>query len=167
MNNIVLCGFMGCGKSSVGKIIASRLGKEFIDTDAYIEQSEGMTVSQIFADAGEAAFRDIEHKACTELARQSGLVIATGGGALTFERNRSAFGADTVIFMDVTFDEINQRIGGCGGRPLFRDANKARELYEQRLPAYRAAADITVDAGGSAEAAADRIIDAINSEESE
>ena len=83
MNNIILCGFMGCGKSTVGKNIARKSGRRFIDMDAYIEEEAGMTVSEIFAREGEEGFRDREHQACLELAQKSNAVIAAGGGALT------------------------------------------------------------------------------------
>ncbi len=158
MNNIVLCGFMGCGKSSVGRIIARKLSRDFIDTDSYIESEQNMSIAQIFEQFGEAYFRDIEHRACATLADKSGLVIATGGGALTYERNVITFKNDTVIFMDIPFDEIERRIGDNNSRPLFRDKRKARELYERRLPLYRSAADLTVTAAESKEKMADKII---------
>lgn len=158
MNNIVLCGFMGCGKSSVGRVLAELLGRELIDTDEYIEQVRGVSISQIFERDGEDKFRDIEHDACVALSKRQGLVIATGGGALTFERNVEAFRNDTVIFMDVPFDEIARRIGSCADRPLFRDESSARDLYERRLPLYRAAADCTVYAVGDKSEIANRII---------
>ena len=91
MNNIVLCGFMGCGKSTVGKNIARKSGRKFLDMDSYIEQKAGMTVSEIFEKYGEEKFRDMEHDACVELAGLEGLVIASGGGAFTFKRNVEAF----------------------------------------------------------------------------
>ncbi len=161
MNNIVLCGFMGCGKSTVGGLLAKRLGRAFIDTDEYIEQMLGMSVAQIFVQHGEDGFRELENKACLSLAGKSGLIIATGGGALTYERNVAAFSSDTVIFMDVPFDEIERRIGDADTRPLFRDKNKARSLFEARLPLYKKAARHTVDASGDKHSVAERIIDII------
>ena len=75
MNNIVLCGFMGCGKSTVGKNIARKSGRKFLDMDSYIEEKAGMTVSEIFEKYGEEKFRDMEHDACVELAGLEGLVM--------------------------------------------------------------------------------------------
>ena len=100
MNNIVLCGFMGCGKSTVGKNIARKSGRKFLDMDSYIEEKAGMTVSEIFEKYGEEKFRDMEHDACVELAGLEGLVIASGGGAFTFKRNVEAFkGKDKIVFL--------------------------------------------------------------------
>ena len=159
MNNIVLCGFMGCGKSSVGKIVAKLLGREFVDTDSFIESEQGITVSQIFEKYGEDKFRDIEHWACEQLAEKGNMVIATGGGALTFDRNVNAFADDTVIFIDVTFEEIKRRIGNSSTRPLFRDEDKARALYIKRLPLYRKAADYTVNGDAGKSEVANKIIE--------
>ncbi|MCD8026877.1 MAG: shikimate kinase [Clostridiales bacterium] len=148
MNNIVLCGFMGCGKSTVGRNIARKSNRKFIDMDAYIESKAGMTVSQIFEKYGEDGFRDMEHEACIELSEMSGLVIASGGGAFTFERNCEVFkGKDTVIFLDVPLSVIKKRLRYDKSRPLLQrpDKDKAmKELYDKRLPLYRKAADITV-----------------------
>ena len=83
VNNIVLCGFMGCGKSTVGKNIARKSGRKFLDMDSYIEEKAGMTVSEIFEKYGEEKFRDMEHDACVELAGLEGLVIASGGKILS------------------------------------------------------------------------------------
>ena len=88
--NIVLCGFMGCGKTTVGKKLSKRLGVPFVDMDHYIEQKAGRKVSEIFAQLGEQAFRDMEYECAKELSKSGGTVIATGGGALTFERNQQA-----------------------------------------------------------------------------
>ncbi len=158
MNNIVLCGFMGCGKSTVGRLLAKELCRVFIDTDNYIENEQGMTIAEIFEKHGEAGFRDIEHRACVTLAGKSGFIIATGGGALTYRRNAAAFENDTVIFMDTPFEEIERRIGDSDNRPLFKDKNKARVLYEARLPLYKSAADYTVSASGEKQEVTKRIL---------
>lgn len=148
MNNIVLCGFMGCGKSTVGKNLARKTGRKFVDMDAYIEKKQEMTVSEIFEKYGEEGFRDIEHEVCRELAGMSNLVIASGGGAFTFERNVKVFkGVDTIVFLDVSLDIIKQRLKNDTRRPLLQRPDKDRvmeELYNKRLPVYRGAADIVV-----------------------
>lgn len=77
MDNIVICGFMGCGKSTVGKCLAKKTGRKFVDMDAYIEKKAGMTVAMIFEKYGEQGFRDLEHEACVELAAENGLIIAS------------------------------------------------------------------------------------------
>lgn len=148
MDNIVLCGFMGCGKTTVGRNLARKSGRKFIDMDSYIEEKEGMKVSEIFEKYGESHFRDLEHEACLELADTKGLVIASGGGAFTFQRNIDAFkGKDKIVLLDVPLDIIKQRLKNDTTRPLLQRPDKEdamRELYEKRLPIYLAAADITV-----------------------
>ena len=98
MNNIVLCGFMGCGKTTVGRNLARKAGRKFIDMDLYIEEKAGMKISEIFEKFGESRFRDMEHEACLELADTEGLVIASGGGAFTFQRNIDASEEKTKSF---------------------------------------------------------------------
>ena len=111
MNNIVLCGFMGCGKTTVGRNLARKAGRKFIDMDLYIEEKAGMKISEIFEKFGESRFRDMEHEACLELADTEGLVIASGGGAFTFQRNIDAFrGKDKIVLLDVPLDIIKQRL---------------------------------------------------------
>ena len=148
MNNIVLCGFMGCGKSTVGRNLARKTGKRFVDMDAYIEKKTGKKISEIFAERGEDGFRDIEHEVCLELAQKSNLIIASGGGAFTFERNVEAFkGSDIIVLLDVPLERIRYRLRNDKVRPLLQrpDKNKAMtELYNKRYPLYKAAADVTV-----------------------
>lgn len=163
MNNIVLCGFMGCGKSTVGKNIARKTGRKFIDMDSFIEEKAGMRVSEIFDKYGEDGFRDMEHEACAELAEMNGVVIASGGGALTFERNRQVFkGKDKVVLLDVPLGVIKNRLKNDKNRPLLQRPDKDRvmkELYEKRLPLYREAADITVQGKNSPLATAMAVIE--------
>ncbi|MBR1482085.1 MAG: shikimate kinase [Ruminococcus sp.] len=148
MNNIVLCGFMGCGKSTVGRNLARKTGRHFVDMDAYIEQKAGCTVKEIFAARGEDGFRELEHEVCRELAEKNNLIIAAGGGALTFERNVAAFrGKDTIVLIDVPLEIIRRRLRSDTTRPLLQrpDRDEAMtELYNRRDPLYRAAADIVV-----------------------
>ena len=148
MNNVILCGFMGCGKSTVGCNIARKTGRRFIDMDRYIEQKAGMRVSEIFAAQGEDGFRELEHEACRELADMRGVIIASGGGALTFERNVRVFkGKDIIVLLDVPLERIRYRLRNDKVRPLLQrpDKNKAMtELYNKRYPLYKAASDVTV-----------------------
>ncbi len=139
---------MGCGKSTVGRNLARKTGKRFVDMDAYIEKKTGKKISEIFAERGEDGFRDIEHEVCLELAQKSNLIIASGGGAFTFERNVEAFkGSDIIVLLDVPLERIRYRLRNDKVRPLLQrpDKNKAMtELYNKRYPLYKAAADVTV-----------------------
>ena len=139
---------MGCGKSTVGRNLARKTGKRFVDMDAYIEKKTGKTISGIFAEQGEDGFRDIEHEVCLELAEKSNLIIATGGGALTFERNVEVFkGKDIIVLLDVPLERIRYRLRNDKVRPLLQrpDKNKAMtELYNKRYQLYKAASDVTV-----------------------
>ena len=105
-------------------------------------------ISEIFTDQGEDGFRDIEHEVCLELADKSNLIIATGGGALTFERNVRVFkGKDIIVLLDVPLERIRYRLRNDKVRPLLQrpDKNKAMtELYNKRYPLYKAASDVTV-----------------------
>ena len=146
--NIVLCGFMGCGKSTVGKRIARIAGLSFVDMDTYIEKQCGCTISELFSSHGEAYFRDLEHEAARALSREGNKVIATGGGALTFERNVRALKQNgKIVLLDTPLPLIRERLKNDTTRPLLcrPDKDKAmQELHEQRMPVYRAAADIAV-----------------------
>ena len=161
MNNILLCGFMGCGKSSVGQMVAQITGRSFVDTDELIEKNENMTISRIFEKVGEKGFRDTEHKACKQASNMQKAIVSTGGGTLTFERNVTLFNEDTIIFLEVPFEEICNRIGKDGTRPLFKDKAAAKELFDKRTPLYRSAANIVIDGKGNIKEVAERIVNAM------
>ena len=139
---------MGCGKSTIGKNAAKKTCRRFVDMDEYIEKQAGMTVAEIFAERGEEGFRELEHEACVALSKKRNLIIAAGGGALTFDRNVEVFrGTDTIVLLDVPLETIRQRLAHDTTRPLLQrpDRDEAmKALYEQRLPLYQKAADITV-----------------------
>ena len=139
---------MGCGKSTVGKNIARKTGRRFVDMDKYIEEKENMSITEIFSSYGEDGFRDIEHKACKELIEKHNLIIAAGGGALTFERNTEVFkGKDTIVLLDVPLETIRYRLRNDKKRPLLQRPDKdeiMKELYDKRMPKYLAAADLVV-----------------------
>ena len=159
--SIVLCGFMGCGKSTVGRLIADRLKMRFVDTDELIEQTEGRRIKDIFAVDGESGFRDIEHNICEKIAEADNCVIAVGGGALTFKRNVALFkNRAVIVFLDVPYDIILRRIGHDENRPLMNE--KSERLYNDRHPLYADAADIIISVGNdlSCEQTAERIIKA-------
>lgn len=162
MKSIFLCGFMGCGKTTVGRTLAKRTGKEFIDMDKYIEKKENMTVSQIFETNGENYFRDLEHQVCCELSQKKDLIVATGGGALTFKRNVDVLKKNaTVLFISVPLEIIAKRLKNDTTRPLLQRADKEqamKELYEKRLPLYTEAATVVVDGSVSTKAVVSLII---------
>ena len=110
---------MGCGKSTVGRNLARKTGKRFVDMDAYIEKKTGKTISEIFTDQGEDGFRDIEHEVCLELADKSNLIIATGGGALTFERNVRVFKGKDIIGQGQKHPDPDYARGDGRGASLF------------------------------------------------
>lgn len=137
-----LTGFMGSGKTTVGRLLARRLGRPFVDLDAEIELRAGRAVREIFAEGGESLFRAIEHDTLSEVAGRSEAVIATGGGTVTVQRNLDILSRSGVtLWLDPPFAVIVRRIGveGKADRPLFEDETQALELYRARLPAYRRA----------------------------
>lgn len=146
MNNIVLCGFMGSGKTVVGRELAKIMGAKFVDTDELIEKEQGVAIKAIFAAHGEDYFRDLEYEMCKKVAQMKGAVVSTGGGAMTFERNVEAIKQGSkVVFLDASFDVICDRIGNSTTRPLFQDREKAKRLYDERKDKYLAAADYVVN----------------------
>lgn len=146
MNNIVLCGFMGSGKTVVGRELAKIMGVKFVDTDELIEKEQGVAIKAIFAAHGEDYFRDLEYEMCKKVAQMKGAVVSTGGGAMTFARNVEAIKQGSkVVFLDASFDVICDRIGNSTTRPLFQDKEKAKRLYDERKDKYLAAADYVVN----------------------
>ena len=152
--NIVLCGFMGSGKSTIGNLLSKKMGMAFIDLDAYIEKKENKSVSQIFEESGEEYFRQLERDAVKELAYKKSIILATGGGTLTFQQNVDTLknANNKIILLDLPVEVISKRLQGDTKRPLLNRPDKEkvmRELYEKRLPLYRSAADIIVNAANS------------------
>ncbi len=149
--NIILCGFMGSGKTVVGTELSKIMGRKFVDTDEMIEKEQGIAIKAIFAVHGEDYFRELEYACCKKIPELKNCVVSTGGGALTFERNADAVkNGGKVVFLDADFDVICQRIGNSNTRPLFRDKIKAKALYDERKSKYLAAADYVVDGNMSA-----------------
>ena len=158
---ICLTGFMGSGKSTVGRLLAAQLAWRFADLDEEIERHTGLPISQIFEQKGEAVFRDIEHDCLARILgsnseRDLRLVLALGGGTFAQPRNAAllreagspprGFGA-AMIWLDCPMEELLQRCVLMGDRPLFRDEASFRKLYAERLPFYQQA-DYRVESGG-------------------
>lgn len=147
--NLILVGFMGAGKSSVGQAAAEQLNLVFADSDAVIEGQAGRSIPEIFAQEGEAGFRARERAALALLAAEEGLLIATGGGAFVDPEVRNMLKASGItLHLAAPFEVLWERVGKSQGRPLLAgpDAReRARALYESRLAAYREA-DVEVDA---------------------
>ena len=151
--NLLLIGMPGCGKSTVGRELARRLGRELADTDALVEEMAGRSIPELFAREGEETFRRLEHQALCRVGKESGLVIAAGGGIVTRPENRDPMRQNSVvIFLRRPLDLLPTE-----GRPLSQ-ANDLARLYEQRLPLYREAADLEADNGGTVEQTVSEII---------
>jgi shikimate kinase len=134
---VALIGFMGAGKSTVGVLLAGQLGWDFVDTDALVEQRAGAPVAVIFAERGEAAFRDLEASVLSDLAARSRAVFATGGGAPAQARNAGFFAAAATFHLRVTLETALARARSSGPRPLLLRGDEAvRELFESRQPVY-------------------------------
>ena len=143
--NIVLCGFMGSGKTTVGRKIARLTGLTFVDADQYLEQQEGKKISEIFAESGEAHFRDLETKYVRELCANSGQVIALGGGAVLRPENVAAVKeTGLLVLLNTPFGRIVKNLSYSTSRPLLENGDKlaeTRRLYQQRKEIYQKAAD--------------------------
>jgi shikimate kinase len=146
--NLYFIGMMGAGKTTVGRIVARRLGYQFFDTDALIEQMTGQTIPQIFADSGEETFRDLETQVLSELSAYTRLAIATGGGTIVRRTNWSYLHHGIVIWLDASVDQLFQRIKHSTHRPLIQTPDpqkRLQDLLEQRRSRY-AEADVHIQA---------------------
>ena len=153
MENILLIGMPGSGKSSVGRYLAERTGKIFVDADEQIVELAGKSIPEIFSQDGEQVFRDWESKALAELGKQSGLVIATGGGCVTRTDNYRLLHQNGVIFcLDRNIDQLP-----VDGRPLSQ-GGKMEEMYAVRKPLYDQFADYHIDCNGTIQSAAEEIL---------
>jgi shikimate kinase len=150
--NIILIGFMGCGKSSIGRRLAGRLGHEFHDSDDLITARAGKSITDIFKDEGEASFRDRETMELRELIDSQGIVLATGGGAIIREENREILRRiGLVVWLHSDPETLFERSSRSRKRPLLEVENPRsafNALLESRLPVYEAAADCKVEVSG-------------------
>jgi shikimate kinase len=135
---IYLVGFMGSGKSTIGRLLAKRMGMRFVDLDDDIEKAEGRSIADVFSNDGEARFRDAEHAALAERVRRGdAVVLALGGGAFTFARNRELLaGAGTSVWLDCPFERASERVARFAHRPLAKDPAQFRALFDKRQADY-------------------------------
>ena len=149
--NIFLVGLMGAGKTSVGKLLARKLGKTFHDCDHEIERVTGVRIPVIFEIEGESGFRARETRMLSVLCASEGVVLATGGGAVLAPENRKVLAAHgIVVYLRASPHELYQRTRHDRNRPLLQTADplaKLTELYAQRDPLYREVADVIIDTG--------------------
>ena len=154
---IVLVGFMGAGKTTIGQLLSSRLGLPFADADTVIEDRAGTPVRQIFAERGEPAFRALEHETIASLLTGPRMVLALGGGSVEHVQTRRLLtaprgpgnpaGAEEVVYLHVPFAGALDRVGGDDGRPMLRRPDLAA-VYQRRLTAYQQVATLTVSTAG-------------------
>lgn len=146
--NIILIGFMGSGKTTVGKILAKNLGYAFVDSDDEIEKQEKQSISDLFKTQGEAYFRQIEHEMMQKLAKGQSQVIATGGGMIGKEENISCLKkTGTIIYLQASPECIYKNLEGDHSRPLLQVEDRKqviKDLLAQRENAYSKAADIRI-----------------------
>ena len=140
---IAIDGMCGSGKSTVGAILAEKTGKQFVDADIYLAETAGRSIPEIFATEGEAAFRQLETETLAELGKQSGLIIATGGGCVTQQRNYPLLRQNGVIFcLDRDLRKLATK-----GRPLSQSM-ALEDMYRLRKPLYQQFADYQIDNNG-------------------
>ncbi|RMF92462.1 MAG: shikimate kinase [Candidatus Schekmanbacteria bacterium] len=166
MNSIVLTGFMGTGKSAVGKVLAEKLSFKIIDTDAMIEEKAGTSISEIFRTKGEAVFREYEEKVIEEIAGSRNSVVITGGGAVIKEKNiENLRKCGKIVCLKATPEEIYNRVKYETHRPLLQVENpidRIKELLNAREEFYKKA-DFSIDTTGlKIEEVADKVIETLN-----
>jgi len=167
LRNVALIGFMGSGKSTVGKILSKRLGYSYKDTDKLIEKRTGKTIPKIFEDDGEDRFRQIESAILDEVLGQNETVASCGGGVVRLERNRAMLKERSfVVYLKTDPKEVFLRVGRSGHkRPLLNVDDPEAEinrLLKEREPLYKEVADTVVDTTGkSLEEVADLILEAL------
>ncbi len=165
MRGIFLVGFMGAGKSSVGRELANRLGRGFIDLDQRLCDGFGSTIAEVFQQQGETEFRTAESKELACIAGLEDVVVATGGGAFCSEHNReiirSAGGVS--VYLDLPWKTLHERLlRESEERPLFISADQAKELFESRLPSYRQASiRVSLHGGEALDAVVESVVEAV------
>jgi len=164
---LALSGFMGSGKSAIGRVVADRLGRRFVDLDAEVETAEGVSIGDLFADRGEAGFREVECRVLREIlrrpeVRKDGAVLALGGGTVTWPPSARVLArAATVILLQTPLADQWARVSGTG-RPLAVSPEAFGRLAGERLATYRRTADVVVETAGlSVPEAAEAVVEAV------
>lgn len=163
--NIILCGFMASGKTSVAKALSKELVYPYIDTDELIVKESKMSIPEIFDKYGEDYFRDLEHETAKKVSEMPAGVISTGGGMLSFDRNGEVLKkGGTIICLVRDFDKIYEDLLSDTNRPLARDKSKEelKQMYDMRISKYQKYADHTVENNGSIEDCVKKIISIID-----
>ncbi|PYN37202.1 MAG: shikimate kinase [Candidatus Rokuibacteriota bacterium] len=163
-DNVILVGFMGAGKSVCGRLLARRLGRCFVETDDIIVASEGRSIPEIFREAGEPRFRQLEADTIESLRLKSGEVIATGGGMPCRDgRMELLRELGTVVWLDGDVRELHARASRIGNRPMLEGRSMAEieELYRARQPYYRRAHIVIDTTGIGADQVVGRILSAL------
>ena len=150
MNNVVLIGMPGCGKSSAGVLLAKTLRKDFVDTDLLIQNFEGRSLQEIIDDRGNAYFRDVEDAVIGNF-RGDNYVVATGGSAVYSHENMQKFrdAGDTIVYIKTSCDEIVRRLSNIATRGVtLAPGQTVEDLYNERIPLYEKEAGVIVDTEG-------------------
>ena len=150
--NIILCGFMGSGKSTIGKLLARQLNAEFIDLDDYIVEKRGMTISDIFSKYGEENFRKSETQAAKNISKLDNLIVSLGGGTVVNPKNAEILKTSgKIILLYISPETVYQRLKNDKSRPLLQTKDKLKaitDMLEKRMPYYDVAADYKVNVDG-------------------
>ncbi len=140
VNRIYLVGFMGAGKTTVGRLVAELMNWSFLDLDDEIERCEGRSITDIFSQSGEVHFRELEQRCLRSISGPRELVVALGGGTYEDASNREFIEARGLsVYLEASLEDVYQRIEGDGSRPLFSSRQRVSELYNQRLTSYNMA----------------------------
>ena len=166
VHNLVLVGFMGCGKSSVGRELARRCELRFLDTDSIIRQKYRKSITDIFASFGEPTFRDEEHRALQDLQQARRVVLATGGGIVLQARNHPLLRSlGVIVWLTASEEVLWERVSRNQSRPLLQTEDPRatmRNLMSMRYPLYSSLADVTVETSGlTHQEVADRVLAAV------
>ncbi len=162
-HHLYIVGFMGCGKSTVGKILANRLNMLFVDLDHFIEETVGMEIPQIFSEYGEEHFREAESFVLQQVAESpSPAVVATGGGVVLREENREVMKTTgTMVYLHAPAEVLWERASSSGNRPLAKEFQSFLELWQARLPLYREARIEIDSSANSPEEVAEEVLGAL------
>ncbi len=159
IENIVLTGMPGSGKSTIGQLLSKELNKEFVDTDALIVEKEKREISEIFAKDGEPYFRDVEAEVVKEVSLKKNCIISTGGGAILREENVKNLSANGRIYF---LDRKPEELIPTDDRPLANEKSKIMKLYEERLPIYKSTCDEIINAEAGIDETLEAMLQIIN-----